>query len=77
MIKVGRAVEQLNIGEADAEQRRANPVAVSSGNADAEQTQRGKVGVHPPAGPGLQPAKPQIAEVIGRFNIKLVNPSVG
>ena len=77
MVEVRGAVNQLNVGKADAEQSGAYPPAIARYDADAEQSQRGKVRVHPPAGPGSRPAEPQVGKVIIRFNVQRANPPMG
>ena len=77
MVQVGGLVQQFHIGETDAEKGGADPPAIPGGDADAQQAQRRKVGVHSPAGPGLYPAEPRISKVMGGRNVEGINPAVG
>ena len=77
VVQVGGAVNQLNIGEADKEQRAANPAAIPCGDGEAQCPQRREVGIHSPAGPGLHPAKAEVGEVVSRRKVQILNPAVG
>ena len=77
MIQVGGSVQQLNVGEADAEQGGAQTQPESRRDAEAEQAEGGKMRVHPPARPGLQPAEAEVGEVVGRLDVERPNPAVG
>ena len=77
VVEVRSSVDQLNVGEADAEQRRADSRTAAGGDAQADQAQSDKVDVHSPAGPRLHPAEAQVGEVMGRINVERADPAVG
>ncbi len=59
------------------EQQGAQPVPVPGRDVQRQQAKGGKVGVHSPTRPGLDPAESQVGEVVGRINVQRIDPSVG
>ena len=77
MVQIGGLVQEFYVGESEKEQQGAQAVAVSGGNAKSQQAEGGKVGVHPPARPRLDPAKAEVGEVVGRLDVQFADPAVG
>ena len=77
VVEVGGLVQQLDVGKADGEEGGAGAPAAAGGDAEAQQGEGGKVGVHPPCRPGLDPGESGIGEVVGRRQVEGINPAVG
>jgi hypothetical protein len=75
VIKVSGLIEQLDIGEAEKKEDRADSVKETDGNSERKQSEGDEMGMHPKIRPGPNPAKAGIGEMKDWIDIQLAHPA--